>query len=186
MLDVIRYIDKDKYPERYALVIQRLKLLEKEQSHPEPDNANEKDHNKIKEYFIGTVLIGALIGFEFLLSIVFKNHVLAKQLCRAAFILLSTYIAAIKTEIASESKSGFLLSQLLNIGCMFSIVLGFFPRLLESGLDKAVDLVLLKENLIFSWNGYNMSLKANFFLLCGYLLISWGIWGKVLSHFDKK
>ena len=185
LIDIKNHLDRKKFPEKYKTVSEKLKEIEHDKGFIKKKESQEKEFNSKASTF--ATAIGALVAivmFEYLLKLIFSGSVTSRQIGRIVFILAVTCYVANRTRKDFDASLKTLKTISLT-GLGISLFIGVLPRYFESGLEPAIDLMVLRENMLFSPEGITYSFKSNLIVLFGYAFACWGSWCVLLNIYKR-
>ena len=185
LIDIKNHLDCEKYPEKFKAVSEKLKERESDKEFIKKKELQEKEFKSKATTF--ATAIGALVTivvFEYLIKLVFSESATSRQIVRIVFILAVTYYVANKTRKDFDASLKTLKTLALT-GIGISLFVGVLPRFIESGLEPAINLMILRENMLFSPKGIAYSFKSNLIVLFGYVFACWGSWCVLLNIYKR-
>jgi len=185
LIDIRNHLDREKYPVKYEIVCKKITSFESDKEFLKAKESKGKEFDSKATRLvtaIGTLV--AIIAFEYISKRIFPESETSQQIGRIVFLFSVTFCVAVKTrkDFVSSLKT---LNSVALIGIGISLVIGVLPRLIESGLEPAINLMLLRENMLFSPDGITYTFKSNLIVLFGYSFTCWGSWCVLLNMYKK-
>lgn len=186
LVDTVNKIDKDKYPEKYGLLLNRIDQVDKSVKFIEEKTRKDKEtEEKLTQYAFGFFSLGVILTFEFVTNSIFGQQTIYQQVSRFLFIIISAFCFAIPSykNIDGDKKG---ISKVTLGSLVFAFVVGVVPRIVNSGLQSGVDLVLLRGGVFIPNNSGTFSIKSNFIVPVGYGVAFWALSCAFLNEIHKK
>ena len=98
LIDIKNHLDREKYPEKFKIVIEKLKELESDKEFIRKKELQDKEFkSKVSTFATAIGALVTIILFEYLLKLIFPESATSRQIGRIVFLLSVTFYVAIRT-----------------------------------------------------------------------------------------
>lgn len=186
LVQIANRIDKEKYYERYALIMSKIDELGKSNDYKIEKERKEKEtEEELHQYLFGFISLVIILGFELFVNSIFNNQSIYLQISRFTFIVITALCFSIPSykDVGNDKKG---LIQIALGSIAFTFVIGVIPRIVEKGYQAGIDLALLEEGIFIPYSRAAFSIKSNFIVPLGYGFAMWALWCICLNTLRKK